>query len=74
MTSLGSSGPRWPPSPHPAAPADAMKWHCVEWMVQQGDGAPAGTTDVWVDGQELSGLHLTNLNVADLEQTLYRHP
>jgi hypothetical protein len=59
----------WTPNPsvndHNGPAADAMRWHCVEWMVTQGG---SGATDVWLDGQELTALHLTNLMVADLEQ------
>jgi hypothetical protein len=58
----------WTASPsvndNQAPAANAQQWHCVEWMVQQ---AANGATDVWLDGQELTGLHLTNLPVPDLE-------
>jgi hypothetical protein len=58
----------WAASPsvndNEAGAATAQQWHCVEWMVQQ---AASGATDVWLDGQELPGLHLTNLLVPDLE-------
>jgi hypothetical protein len=52
---------------HQSAPANAMNWHCVEWLLQQSDGGTNGATDVWLDGQEFPGLHLTSLPVPDLE-------
>jgi hypothetical protein len=47
-------------------PASGQQWHCVEWLVQQNAGA--GAIDIWVDGQELTGLKTSNLYVPDIEQ------
>lgn len=48
--------------------AAAATWNCVEWEL---DPPASGTTttnsDVWIDGAEVSSLHLTNTPMSDLE-------
>lgn len=47
--------------------AAAMTWNCVEWELDPpASGTATTTTDVWVNGTEVSSLHLTNTPMSDL--------
>jgi hypothetical protein len=48
--------------------ASGGQWHCVEWLLTQTGG---GATDVWLDGQELTGLNVTGLFVPTLDEIMF---
>lgn len=48
--------------------AAAAMWNCVEWELEPpASGTTTTSTDVWVNGTEVSSLHLTNTPMSDLE-------
>jgi hypothetical protein len=48
--------------------ATAGTWSCVEWELEPpASGMTMTTSDVWIDGNEVPSLHLTNTPMTDLE-------
>lgn len=49
-------------------PTAAMTWNCIEWELEPtASGTTATNSDVWIDGAEVSSLHLASTPVSDLE-------
>lgn len=49
-------------------PSVPTTWNCIEWQLDPpASGMTTVNTDVWIDGTELSGLHLANTPMTDLE-------
>lgn len=48
--------------------AAAATWNCIEWELDPpASGTTTTNTDVWVNGTEVSSLHLANTPMSDLE-------
>ncbi|HEX8789742.1 MAG TPA: hypothetical protein VF765_02240 [Polyangiaceae bacterium] len=49
-------------------PAAPTTWNCIEWELEPAvSGTTATSSDVWINGNEVSSLHLASTPISDLE-------